>query len=89
MRRRAPRPPRSSCSALASDSDIKAQTVAKYLTGMDPGAVTVTFEWPDGSNLVEKRVRLTVSTTWRPIMLFIFGNRTVTLSASSTMPIAH
>jgi hypothetical protein len=73
----------------ATDSDVKAQAVAAALAGMDASAVQVTFEWPDNSNVSEKRVRVTVTTTWQPIFLFIFGNQTTTLSASSTMPIAH
>jgi Flp pilus assembly protein TadG len=72
-----------------NDSDIKAQTIAPYLAGNDPSTVTVKYEWPDGSNAVEKRVRVTLTTTWTPIIGFIFGNQTYTITASSMMPIAH
>jgi len=73
----------------ATDSDVKAQAVALFLTGLNPSTVNVTYEWPDNSNDVEKQVRVTLSTTWHPTLLFFFGNRPITLSASSTMSIAH
>src|SRR5947208_10210823 len=72
-----------------NDSDIKAQTIAPFLAGLDPSTVTVKYEWPDNSNAAEKRVRVTLTTTWTPIMGFILGNNTYTVSASSMMPIAH
>jgi hypothetical protein len=55
----------------------------------DPNQVTITVAWPDGNNNVESRVQATLNTTWHPLVLFIFGNLTVNLSASSTMPVAH
>jgi TadE-like protein len=73
----------------ANASDPKAQAVCPYLTGMDPANVNVTVSWPDNSNAVEKRVQVSVTTTWKPVMGFVFGNNSVTLSASSTMQIAH
>jgi hypothetical protein len=73
----------------ATDSDAKAQAIAPYLGGMDPAAVQVTVTWPDGSNAVEKRVRVTLTTTWTPMLGFIVGNPSVTLTGSSTMQIAH
>ena len=47
------------------------------------------MQWLDGSNLPEKRVRVTVTTTWTPVTTFIFGGLTRTLTASAMMPIAH
>jgi Flp pilus assembly protein TadG len=73
----------------ANDSDVKAQAIAPYLVGMDTSKVNVTISWPDGSNAPEKKVTVTLSTTWTPILGFIFGSPTYTLSASSTMLIAH
>ncbi len=73
----------------ATDTDPKAQAIAPYLSGLDTSATNVTMEWLDTSNLAEKRVRVTVSTTWTPAVTFIFGGLTRTLSASATMPIAH
>jgi Flp pilus assembly protein TadG len=49
----------------------------------------VRVEWLDGSNAPGNRVRVTVTTTYRPMVTFLFGNPAVQLTASSTMPIAH
>jgi hypothetical protein len=73
----------------ATSSDPQMQAVASSLVGVDPAQAQITVEWPDGSNAPGKRVTVTVTTTWSPLMVFIFGNQTTTLSASSTMPIAH
>jgi hypothetical protein len=73
----------------ANSADPKAQAIAPYLGGIDPSTVNVTYEWTGGSNVTESPVRVTVSTTWTPIVQSFFGNQPVTLSASSTMPIAH
>jgi hypothetical protein len=73
----------------ATDSDAKAQALAPYLGGMDPAAVQVTITWPDGSNAVGKRVQVTLATTWTPLVGFLFGNSSVTLTGSSQMRIAH
>ena len=50
---------------------------------------SVTFEWPDGDNEPGSRVRVTVTSAYRPMITFIFGNPSLTLSASSTMIISH
>ena len=49
----------------------------------------VRVEWPDGSNAPGKPVRVTVTSTYRPMVTFLFGNPAIALTASSTMPIAH
>ena len=49
----------------------------------------VQVEWLDGSNAPGKRVRVTVTTTYRPMVTFLFGNPAIQLTASSTMLIAH
>jgi Flp pilus assembly protein TadG len=73
----------------SNTSDPIANAIRPSLVGLDPSAVTITVTWPDGSDAVEKRVQVTLNTTWHPLMLFIFGNQTINLSASSEMPIAH
>ena len=73
----------------ATDTDPKAQAIAPFLTGMDPSTVTVTYTWPDGKNTAEKRVQVSLSTTWTPILGFVFGSSPVTITASSEMQIAH
>jgi Flp pilus assembly protein TadG len=73
----------------STSSDQIASAVRPALAGMDPAQVTVVIQWVDSSNVAEKRVKVTVSTTWQPMMFFVFGNTTINLSASSMMPIAH
>jgi hypothetical protein len=73
----------------ADAADPQAQAVAAYLMGLDPASVTVKMEWPTNSNVVENPVKVTLTTTWTPVVTWIFGSRTITLSASSKMPIAH
>ncbi len=65
-----------------------ATTINPLLTGLDPSQVDIQIQWIDGSNEIESRVRVTISTTWTPMMLALFGGQK-TLTASSTMPIAH
>jgi len=64
-------------------------SIQGYLTGLDPSQVTINVSWPDGNNKAESRVTYQVSTTWTPMITWIFGAPTRTLSASSTMLIAH
>ena len=65
-----------------------ATAINPYLAGLDPAQVDIQVQWIDGSNEIESRVRVTISTTWTPFMLALLGGQK-TLSASSTMPIAH
>jgi Flp pilus assembly protein TadG len=72
-----------------NSTDPKVTSIQPYLVGMDLSTVTVNVTWPDASNAAEKRVTYQVSATWNPMMTWIFGNPTFTLSAQATMPIAH
>jgi Flp pilus assembly protein TadG len=60
-----------------------------YLFTCDPDQTTIKLEWPDGGNDPGKRVRVTVTTAYQPMMTFIFGNLSITLQASSTAVISH
>jgi hypothetical protein len=73
----------------ASTSSPQAQAVASYLGGMNPADVQVTMTWLDSSNVAESRVTVTLTTTWTPLMGFIFGSPSTTLTGASTMQIAH
>jgi Flp pilus assembly protein TadG len=76
--------------AKASSSGTPAvATLQPYLFTCDLDKTTVHVEWPDGSNEPGKRVRVTVSTPYQPMMTFIFGNPSITLQATSTITIAH
>jgi len=72
---------------LSSIQEIAEQN----LVGLEAAAVTVQVEWVDGGNDPQQshRVRTTLTTPFTPIMTFIFGNPSFSLTASSTMQIAH
>jgi len=68
------------------------------LSGLNSNEVNISVEWPQGSNDASptspgipgsNTVEVTVSTEWSPLMLFLFGKKTVTLSATSVMPVTH
>jgi hypothetical protein len=73
----------------ASASDSIASSIQPYVGGLDPSKVSLKVVWPDNNNNVESRIQVTVTTTWKPMFTYIFGGATWTLSAESTMPIAH
>ena len=59
------------------------------LAGLDPAQVTIRLEWLDLSSAPDSRVRVTVSTTYYPILTSLFGNPAFILTGSSTTRIAH
>lgn len=76
-------------SLAGTSTDAKIAALQPYLTGLVLSNVTVQYQWPDGNNDVESRVRVTVSTSWSPMLTSLFGSSAYNLSASSTVPIAH
>lgn len=73
----------------AADGSEFAQAVSPMLAGFKLSDVTIRVEWLDGGNNVQQRVRYSVSTPYRPIIGSLFTSTSYTLSAASTMPIAH
>ncbi len=73
------------------DPIVVAITNAGALAGLNPANVTISTQWPTGGNSVLNgdTVEVTVSTTWTPVIFYVFGNKSVTLTATSIMPIAH
>lgn len=74
--------------ASASGSPM-ATAVGPMLVSCELEETKIRVEWLDGGNNVEQRVRVTITTPYRPILTALFGNPSITLTASSTMPIAH
>jgi Flp pilus assembly protein TadG len=62
--------------------------VQPYLFTCDLDQTTVQANWLDGSNEPGKRVRVTVTTVYSPMLTF-FLNNSVALTATSTLTIAH
>jgi Flp pilus assembly protein TadG len=75
--------------SAGSTSDPIASAVRAHLSGFDASTATITVQWLDGNNDEESRVRVSVSSSYQPMITFLFGNPTYTLSAMSTMHIAH
>lgn len=73
----------------AGDGSVYAQAVSPMLVGFVPEDVAIRVEWPDGGNAIQQRVRYTVTTDYRPLLTSVFSSATYTMSAASTMPIAH
>jgi Flp pilus assembly protein TadG len=60
-----------------------------FLQGtVDLSNTNITVQWPDGNNNVESRVEVTVTTTYTPMLTLIFSG-SFTMTANSTMQIAH
>lgn len=76
-------------SGKADDGSDIANAVKPLLVGFDQHNVTIQTDWLDGGNAVGNRVRYTVSTPYRPLLGFLIGYPAFTISAASTMPIAH
>jgi hypothetical protein len=77
-------------STTASASGIPlVDQIKPLLVGFDLSQTTITAKWLDGGNAASQHVQVTVSTPYTPIMGFIFGNSTYTLTASSTMSVSH
>jgi len=63
--------------------------VKPMLVGCDLAQTHIHVAWSSGSNSFDAPVKVTVTAPYHPIMLFIFPNKTITLSASTTMQVAH
>lgn len=86
----APPSPGTPFTTKGDGTDPIAQAMQPYLTGLNRSEVTITVTWmtgtePDGTN----RVQVEVNTPYRPMMTFLVRPDPLTLSASSTMYIAH
>jgi len=83
----------SSCSCddgFASNASAIRTTVLSRTTAMDPGTVTTTCGWPDQNtsgaylNSINKRVSVTVSYTYQPILTAFIPAATITLQGGAT-----
>jgi Flp pilus assembly protein TadG len=72
----------------ANASTAIANSVRPYLVGIDPAAVSISVQWPETTNEVEKSVRTTLTTAFHPLFTSWFGS-SISLRAQSEMKIAH
>lgn len=75
-------------SALLSADDPISNAIRPYAIGITPEQTTVTISWPDATNKLESQVQVQIVTIHQPFVTFLFSSDW-TLTASSTMPIAH
>lgn len=73
----------------AGDGSQVAQTVRSILVTMEPELVTIEIQWPDGNNRPDDRVQVTLSYPHQSMLPFILAGSPITLTAVSTMYIAH
>jgi hypothetical protein len=73
----------------ANDSSPLAQAVQPFLGDFDPTTVTVQAQWLDGGNEPGQRVKVTVNAICPLMLPSLVGVSSLSLHASSTMPIAH
>lgn len=73
----------------ASTDDEKCNAMRNHMTGLDIPGTFIHMEWLDGNTEVGGRVRVTVTTPYRPMLTAMLGSADWTLSGTSTMYIAH
>lgn len=74
---------------IADDGSEPAEVVAPILAVMPKHNVHFHVEWPDGTNSVGRRVRVTLSYNHAPLFAGLFGTSTWNLQAVSVMRIQH
>jgi hypothetical protein len=62
--------------------------IQPMLVSCELDKTSIKVEWLDGSNKLEKSVRVTVTSPFQPVLISFFGGA-FDLHAASTMPIAH
>lgn len=78
-----------SYSATADDDSKVAAAARPVLVAVDPASVRVFVEWPDGHNRIDDRVRVSLQQDYQPLFSFGFIKKPITLTATSTLRIAH
>jgi Flp pilus assembly protein TadG len=74
---------------MTNTSSPLVQAVKPTLAGCPEGSTTVTAVWLDSEDKTGDRVRVTVASTYQPVVTWIFGGTAFSLRSSSTMPVAH
>jgi Flp pilus assembly protein TadG len=74
--------------AASSSGQPAVDAISPQLIGCDLAQTTISVAWVDGTNEIEKRVRVTIDTTYQPLMS-LFGAGELRLEAVSTSRFAH
>jgi Flp pilus assembly protein TadG len=75
--------------AASANGNPVVDAISPQLIGCDLKNTTITITWVDGLNSVEQRVRVTINTTYQPLMTYIFGASPLQLQAAATLRFAH
>jgi Flp pilus assembly protein TadG len=74
----------------APDLDVRiTEMVRKYASGLDATNLTVTAQWPDGTNERGARVKVTARYGFESMFTSVLGLPSVALTSSSTMVITY
>lgn len=73
----------------AAGADEIAGVVRPYLAVIAPAQVQIFLEWPDGSNALDQRVRVTLRHQQTPICMGFFGSASWTQEAIAVTRIQH
>ena len=73
----------------AADQSQVAAAIQPVLIALDPAQVRIQVEWPAGDNQPDDPLRVTVTTTYRPILPLVVGRDSIELRAVSVMRIQH
>jgi Flp pilus assembly protein TadG len=73
----------------ASTSNAVTTAIQPALCGCNLSNTNITVTQLDGSNAPEKRVQVVVTTSYQPMITWIFGSIALQLSATSTTRFAH
>jgi hypothetical protein len=63
--------------------------IRPMLVNCPPNQTRVRYEWLGGTDAIGASVRCTVTSEYQPLLTVVFGGSVISLTASSTMPIAH
>lgn len=63
--------------------------VRPMLVNCPPSETRVRYEWMNANDEVGSSVRCTVTSQYQPLLTVVFGGSAISLTSSSTMPIAH
>ncbi len=74
---------------VCTSSTPAVAAVRPMLVNCPPSETYVMYEWLDGNDEIGSRVRCTVRSRYTPLLTVVLGGSPITLTASSTMPIAH
>ena len=75
--------------AASNSGQPAVAAISPQLIGCDLARTNISVSWVDGSNAIDKRVRVAIDTRYQPFMTSLFGTGELRLEAVSTSRFAH